>query len=309
MEIDAEVGPTRFGYDARSQLLSVQYSDGSEELHVPDALSNMYKSRDFSDRRYGRSGELLEAKDDYGGIVRYVYDAENNLVEKREASGRVHRYFWSASGLLSIVMRPDGTRLQLVYDALGRRIAKSFRGLTTHYVWDGEVPLHEWVDGQLEALDHTRAPAPRSPVAEQREAELSGFLLQEGVERGSAAMPISWLFDADNAAPLAKLQQQRVAYVLSDFRGAPCALVDSDGRNIWSATLSSYGELRDLRGPRALCPFRWAGQYEDLETGLYYARDGYYDPESGNVIGPKPIGVTGACALGYRCDPFNWLRG
>ena len=308
MEIDAELGPTRYAYDARSRLFAAQYSDGSEELHVPDALGNLYRSRDFSDRRYGRAGELLEAKDPSGGIVRYVYDAENNLVEKREPSGRVHRYFWSASGLLNIVMRPDGSRVQLTYDALGRRVSKTFRGLTTHYVWDAAQPLHEWVDGQLEALEQARAAGPRSAIAEQREAELSALLLQDGAERGSAAMPISWLFDPDCAAPLAKLQQQRVAYVLSDFRGAPCALVDADGRSMWSAMLSTYGELRNLRGPRSACPFRFAGQYEDLETGLYYAGAGYYDPESGQPIGPRPIGVTGDMTQCYRRDPLAWLR-
>jgi len=30
-----------------------------------------------------------------------------------------------------------------------------------------------------------------------------------------------------------------------------------------------------------MCPFRWQGQYLDTETGLYYNRFRYYDPEAG----------------------------
>jgi RHS repeat-associated protein len=307
MEIDAEHGPTRYGYDARAQLLWAEHA-GGQELHVPDALGNVYRSRDFSDRRYGRGGELLEAKDAHGGIVRFVYDAENNLVEKREPSGRTERYFWSASGQLVIVMRADGSRLQLQYDALGRRVAKTFRGLTTHYLWDGEQPLHEWVDGQLEPLPGgAPAAGPRTPAAVQREAELSALMVQDAAERGNAPAPIGWLFEPDGRAPLARLHGQRVQYVLCDFRGTPCSLVDEDGRAIWSAALTSYGELRELRGARSDCPFRRIGEYEDLETGLYYARDHYYDPETGQIIGPRPIGLTGAAAQRCRKDPLAYL--
>ena len=311
MQIDAEVGPTRYSYDARSRLLAAQYSDGSEELHVPDALGNAYASRDFSDRRYGAGGELLEAvaADGATGVVRYEYDAENNLVEKREASGRSERYFWSAAGRLSFVLRADGSRLQLTYDALGRRVAKQFRGLTTHYTWDGDALLHEWVEGQLEQLERAAHPGPRSHVVEQREAELAALIVQDAAERGSAALPVTWLFEPDSAAPLARLQQGRVSFVLCDYRGVPCAVVDADGRPLWSATLSSYGRLRELRGARAACPFRWPGHYEDLETGLFCARDRYYDPETGQWIGPRPIGVTGVAALGYQRDPLAWVRG
>ncbi|UOG74196.1 RHS repeat-associated core domain-containing protein [Hymenobacter tibetensis] len=36
--------------------------------------------------------------------------------------------------------------------------------------------------------------------------------------------------------------------------------------------------------PTTACPFRYQGQYEDTETGLYYNRFRYYDPESGGYI-------------------------
>jgi RHS repeat-associated protein len=39
--------------------------------------------------------------------------------------------------------------------------------------------------------------------------------------------------------------------------------------------------------------FRYQGQYEDSETGLYYNRFRYYDPDSGNYLSQDPIGLAG----------------
>jgi RHS repeat-associated protein len=58
--------------------------------------------------------------------------------------------------------------------------------------------------------------------------------------------------------------------------------------------LDFYGKVRTFAG-RSLrdCPFRYQGQYEDAETGLYYNRFRYYDPDSGNYISQDPIGLEG----------------
>ena len=48
-----------------------------------------------------------------------------------------------------------------------------------------------------------------------------------------------------------------------------------------------------LSGNSEDCPFRYQGQYEDIETGLYYNRFRYYDHESGNYISQDPIGLAG----------------
>ncbi|BBV08015.1 TPA: RHS repeat-associated core domain-containing protein [Providencia stuartii] len=61
------------------------------------------------------------------------------------------------------------------------------------------------------------------------------------------------------------------------------------------------------------CHFRFADQYEDRETGLYYHRFRYYDKDSGQSISPDPIGLLGGlnpygyvhCPTGF-IDPFGW---
>ena len=51
-----------------------------------------------------------------------------------------------------------------------------------------------------------------------------------------------------------------------------------------------------------------AGQYEDAETGLYYNRFRYYDPEAGGYTQQDPIGLAGGFGLhAYVHDPLAWV--
>ncbi|MEY1239969.1 RHS repeat domain-containing protein, partial [Providencia manganoxydans] len=56
------------------------------------------------------------------------------------------------------------------------------------------------------------------------------------------------------------------------------------------------------------CHFRFAGQFEDNETGLYYNRFRYYDKDSGQYISPDPIGLLGGFnPYGYVHDPVGFI--
>jgi len=46
--------------------------------------------------------------------------------------------------MLEKVIRPDSGEVTFKYDALGHRVEKTSNGFTTKWVWDRNVPLHEW---------------------------------------------------------------------------------------------------------------------------------------------------------------------
>ncbi|WP_415940522.1 RHS repeat-associated core domain-containing protein [Phocaeicola coprocola] len=73
--------------------------------------------------------------------------------------------------------------------------------------------------------------------------------------------------------------------------------------------LDVYGEVKECHGDRTLVPFRYQGQYEDEETGLYYNRFRYYPPQMGMYISSDPIGLAGnnPTLYGYVHDPNIWL--
>ncbi|MFP2424329.1 RHS repeat-associated core domain-containing protein, partial [Pseudescherichia vulneris] len=56
------------------------------------------------------------------------------------------------------------------------------------------------------------------------------------------------------------------------------------------------------------CNLRFAGQYEDEESGLHYNRFRYYDTETGQYLTPDPIGLAGGVnPYGYVHNPLGWV--
>jgi RHS repeat-associated protein len=78
-------------------------------------------------------------------------------------------------------------------------------------------------------------------------------------------------------------------YVITDHLNAPQVLLDSTGRNIWSATYDPFGKAT-ITGNLKL-NLRADGQYNDDETGLYYNWYRYYNPSLGRYITSDPMGL------------------
>ncbi|MGG6229990.1 RHS repeat-associated core domain-containing protein [Tenacibaculum sp. SDUM215027] len=77
-----------------------------------------------------------------------------------------------------------------------------------------------------------------------------------------------------------------------------------------------YGKARSFTGEKTFIPFRYQGQYEDVETGLYYNRFRYYSPDTGTYMSQDPIGLLGNMPNMYSyvhdsnawIDPLGLLR-
>jgi RHS repeat-associated protein len=98
--------------------------------------------------------------------------------------------------------------------------------------------------------------------------------------------------------------------IVTDCLGAPAQMYDEKGQLVWETHLDIYGKVRTFAG-RSLsdCPFRYQGQYEDAETGLYYNRFRYYSPEEGMYLSQDPIGLAGGnpTLYGYVKDVNSWI--
>jgi RHS repeat-associated protein len=341
MIIDSMNGPVHYTHDALGNLAAATYQDGRVDLRMPDAVGNLFRTNDRGDRKYGPAGQLLEARDERG-VIRYEYDAEGNLCRKLEPGGREWLYRWSLTGMLVEVKRPDGEVLGFTYDALGRRLSKSFRGKTTRWIWDGNVPLHEWIELTDEALARDGEPlrnsferevaqakrkahlsrrtaqgppelvypSPVSPSEKAGPASMRGYAddLEPIALEGTSDAPITWLFEPESFAPLGKLVADERYSIVTDHLGTPRALFDAHGQEAWAAEIDPYGQMQNQRGARKACPFRFPGQYEDEETGLFYNRFRYYDPEAGAYVSQDPVGFAGgSAAYQYVADPLSWL--
>jgi RHS repeat-associated protein len=145
----------------------------------------------------------------------------------------------------------------------------------TCWLWDGNVPLHEWQETE------------REPLIDM----------------------VTWVFEEGTFVPAARITGDGSQSIVTDYLGTPVQMYNAKGEKTWEADLDIYGKVRTFAG-RSLsdCPFRYQGQYEDSETGLYYNRFRYYDPNIGSYISQDPIGLAGnnPTLYGYVKDPNTW---
>ncbi|MEO3180956.1 MULTISPECIES: RHS repeat-associated core domain-containing protein, partial [Bacteroidales] len=187
---------------------------------------------------------------------------------------------------LAKVIRPDKREVEFTYDALGRRLSKSFGTTVTRWVWNGNVPLHQW--------------------KERREYSVMEDRWNTAPERRDMTV---WLFDEDSFVPSAMIRGGKAYSILTDQLGTPTEAYDSDGNEVWSRVLDMDGNVIEETGNRGMIPFLFQGQYYDPETGLAYNRFRYYDPKTGAYISQDSIGLAGGnpTLYGYVDDPNTWI--
>ena len=303
---------TEYEYDQRGRLTRSSFSDGTIEAFSYDVLGRLTEARNVMgsvSMEYDEGGRVVKEcfsgglPGDKGTTVENIYDDLGNRIETRTSLGSVvqkahleeelgitfrafgagWRYDWQSDGMLSRVVRPDSKEVSFAYDALGRRTEKTYEGVTTHFVWDGNVPLHEW---------------------------------QEVAADAGKADVTTWLFEQNTFIPAAKLAANGESFsIVSDYLGTPMQAFDNNGNKVWEQELDIFGrKKRKGNNNSSFIPFKYQGQYEDIETGLYYNRFRYYDSCTGNYISQDPIGLAGGNPTLYAyvkattcyLDIFGW---
>ena len=82
-------------------------------------------------------------------------------------------------------------------------------------------------------------------------------------------------------------------YVVNDYMGRPRMVTDQQQRIVWQDQGKElFGESNIISQGYQL-NIRYAGQYADIETGLYYNGYRYYDAATGRYTTPDPLGLAG----------------
>ncbi|MFM0738145.1 RHS domain-containing protein [Paraburkholderia xenovorans] len=241
-------------------------------------------------------------------------------VQRNGFRARLWRFAWDEFDRLREVLTPEGERWRYRYDAFGRRISKQCEGACRHrprridYLWQGSRLVEEWCSYEREVGD-TRA---RNEIRRWHYGPGShAVLAQERLcyEREPSLPESEWY-------PLA-----------CDPNGAPHTMYNSEGRAVWRARSSLWGEtardttsvrMREMlrhvvhdpylatcltAGDETLeCELRFAGQWADEESGLHYNCQRYYDPQTGQYLSGDPIGLEGGLNVyRYAPNPLGWI--
>ena len=93
-------------------------------------------------------------------------------------------------------------------------------------------------------------------------------------------------------------------------------MTDAAGNLCWSGQYDTFGKLQGQtvagaakrQGAQYQQPLRYAGQYQDDESGLHYNLFRYYEPEVGRFTTQDPIGLRGGLNLyQYAPNPLMWV--
>jgi hypothetical protein len=121
---------------------------------------------------------------------------------------------------------------------------KTYQEQTTHFVWDGNVPLHEWTV----SIDQSNS-----------------VITEDGKkEHTTPENLITWIFEDGTFIPMAKLQGYKSYSIITDHLGTPVESYDEEGKKVWSRELNIYGETRNEFGEENFVPFLYQGQYLDM---------------------------------------------
>ena len=227
------------------------------------------------------------------------YDGRGNLVNDAwwtytwDGADRMNSVESSAAAITAGFPK---VKLTFKYDWLGRRYAKQshpYSGSSfaanpdkvTLYWWDGWNLLRE---AKYNVTAYSGAnPTAASFVTESRYhwgLDLSGTLGGAGGAGGLVGLATR---DAGQAAsaPL---------FPAYDGNGNVIALLNAAGAVQASYEYDPYGKILRVSGPAAAKnPLRFATQYYDEETKLYYHHERYYSPELGRFLGRDPIREAG----------------
>ncbi len=193
------------------------------------------------------------------------------------------------------------------------------------FLWNGNTLLHEWEEdntaNRIKPKYKVDYKADFVIKLEKKEEEKA----RQEAERGQSPPDslITWIFQ-DDFIPRGKITKDGNYSIISDYLGTPVEAYDEEGNKVWERELDIYGRVKTGRkdiygrtekeiGEKNFIPFRFQGQYEDEEIGLYYNRFRYYSPEVGCYTQQDPIGLAGGnpTLYGYvfntlcEIDPFG----
>jgi RHS repeat-associated protein len=192
----------------------------------------------------------------------FTYDNNGNTLTKADSTG-TRNYAWDFENRLTSVVMPSGT-VNFKYDPFGRRVQKAFaQGSSTtvsNYVYDGADLIQE--------------------------VDASGNV----VARNTQGVAID--------EPLAQLRAGTASYYEQDDLGSVTSLSNSGGALPNSYVYDTFGNVAASSGS-LVNSFQYTGREYDLETGLRYHRNRYYDPLVGRFLSEDPIAWFGG---------FNFYR-
>ena len=152
--------------------------------------------------------------------------------------------------------------IQYEYNSKGIRTQKTYNGDTTYYMLDGE----------------------------------------QIVKESNSTNTIWYIYNGEGDLIGAEINNI-VYYYERNILGDVVRIIDHSGNIISSYSYDAFGNIIDITGNKEIAninPIRYRSYYYDIETGLYYLNNRYYDPQVGRFINKDMDFDTDNTIYGYN---------
>ena len=174
-------------------------------------------------------------------------------------------FTWSnGRRLTSAVNSSTGLNNSYTYDMDGLRLTKTVGSVEHKYVWQGSKLVAEYFGG----------------------TELEFFYDENG-------SPYAFSYKATaSATPV-------MYYYVTNLQGDVVSILNASGTSVAEYSYNAWGKVLSATGTMAaINPIRYRGYYFDYDSGLYYLKSRYYDPNLQRFINSDDVVSTGQGFIG-----------
>lgn len=250
-----------YTYDAQGQLLTETYG-GKTYTYTYDTYGNIRSVSDGTTTKvysYGDSS-WLDLLTAYDGQS-ISYDSIGNPTSWYDGT----TFTWSnGRRLTSAVNSSTGLNNSYTYDMDGLRLTKTVGSVEHKYVWQGSKLVAEYFGG----------------------TEFEFFYDENGA-------PYAFSYKATaSATPV-------MYYYVTNLQGDVVSILNASGTSVAEYSYNAWGKVLSATGTMAaINPIRYRGYYFDSDSGLYYLKSRYYDPNLQRFINSDEAVSTGQGFIG-----------
>ena len=328
---------TTYNYDELYRLVSDSTGIHDTKSYTYDNVGDRLTGPLHATYEYDDGHELTRGGD--GAI--YTYDGNGNPVTRKDRKENWD-YTWDALGRLTQIVMTEKAETKTVnftYDPFGRRIEKeavSQSGrdkttTTTDYVYDDEdivLQVETFKQGNHKTTTETRfihSPGVDEPLAFVRDGK-SYFYHADGlgsiIEITDSRQRVVQKYDYDSFG-MPRIENPAYSHLMQTPGMQHSQALNKSKSNNASdkahSKLFGFFESLFYKSDKSMSqiqtnasfiqPYAFSGREWDGETGLYFYRTRYYNPQEGRFLSRDPIGFAGGDynLYGYvQNDPVNF---
>lgn len=307
-------------YDADSQnrLLTTNQVKDVQYSGLTSPLSYTYT--------YDAVGNISSIKQNNQIVARYTYDKNLNYLIKEElpVEGIVYEYTYDTNGnIRNVKTTKDGTSKVISYaydDTSGwADLMTAYNGKSITYDEIGNPLTYnngtEWTFEWQNGRQLTKASSKDTNILFHYDMdgirdskEVNGVKHNYVTQGGNVALDtwtdksgehrMEFIYD-NSGSPYSVILDGKTYYYVLNHLGDVVRIVDESGNTVTEYVYNSWGEILNETSVNKtmigkLNPLRYRSYYYDIETGMYYLQNRYYDPTVKRMLNADAVGaVTG----------------